>query len=104
MVPNPSRTEAPALYRRRNPHIWSWFLKIIEDYSLPSLAVELLGLLVERCSLLDDCKSLDVQSLTGLLDCCGQGAEDSLGMCASLLADNLAGTGLLESGCSQSPC
>merc|ERR1719359_403643 len=102
MMPSVSGTEDPALDRRRKPHIWSWFLKLLYDCSLPSLAIELLGLLVERCSLLDNCKSLDVQSLAGLLDCCGPRAKNSLGTGACLLADNLASTGLLESSCRQS--
>merc|ERR1719393_767897 len=99
MMPNPSRTEAPALHRRRKPHVWSWFLKLLEDCSLPSLAVELLGLLVKWSALLDNCKSLDVQSLAGLLDCCRPRAKNSLGTGARCLAHNLASLGLLESGC-----
>merc|ERR1719159_274287 len=71
MMPTPSSTEAPALDRRRNPHIWSWFLKLVEECSLPSLAVKLFGLLVEWSALLDNCKTLDVQSLAGLLEGCG---------------------------------
>merc|ERR1719473_2192406 len=100
MMPNPSTTEAPALDRRRNPHIWSWFLKLIEDYSLPSLAVKLLGLLVKWSALLDNCETLDVQRLAGLLDGCGPTAENLLGMGAGLLAHNLASAVLLEGGCS----
>merc|ERR1712118_293497 len=56
----------------------------------------LLGLLVEWSALLDDCKSLDVQSLAGLLACCGPWPENGLGMGAGLLAHNLAGLCLLE--------
>merc|ERR1719231_132184 len=96
MMPNPSRTEAPALDRRRNPHIWSWLLKLIEDYSRPSLAVKLLGLRVEWSALLDDCETLDVQRLAGLLACCDPRAENSLGLGADLLAHNLASLVLLE--------
>merc|ERR1719420_1668381 len=99
-MPNPSRTEAPALDRRRNPHIWSWFLKLIEDYSRPSLAVKLLGLLVKWSALLECCETLDVQRLTSLLAGCDPRAENSLGLGAHLLAHNLAGLGLLEGGSS----
>merc|ERR1712146_477176 len=63
-----------------------------------SLAIELLGLLVEWSALLDHCKPLDVQSLAGLLDCCSPRAENGLGVGAGLLAHNLAGLGLLEGG------
>merc|ERR1719240_1835840 len=99
-MPNPSRREAPALDRRRNPHIWSWILKLIEDYSRPSLAVKLLGLLVEWSALLDSCETLDAQSLAGLVNGCKPRAKFSLGCCAHLLAHNLASLVLLESGSS----
>merc|ERR1719378_627122 len=96
-MPTPSRTEAPSLDRRRNPHIWSWFLKLVEGCLLPSLAVKLLGLLVEWSALLNNCETLDVQSLAGFLDCCSPRAKSSLGMGASLLAHDLASAGLLQS-------
>merc|ERR1719456_1960732 len=98
MMPNASRTEAPALHRCRYPHVWSWCFKLLEDRSLPLLAVELLGLLVKWSALLDNCETLDVQRLAGLLDGCGPTAENLLGMGAGLLAHNLASAGLLESG------
>merc|ERR1711904_166257 len=96
MVPSASRTEGPTLDRRRKPHIWSWFLKFLECCSLPSLAVKLLGLLVEWGALLDNCETLDVQSLAGLLDCCSPRAKNGLGLGADLLAHNLASLVLLE--------
>merc|ERR550537_183467 len=65
-----------------------------------SLAVKLLGLLVEWSALLDNCETLDVQSLAGLLDCCDPGAKNSLGTGACLLAHNLASRVLLEGSCS----
>merc|ERR1712139_35082 len=79
------------------PHIWSWF-KLLSDYSLSSLAIELLGLLVEWSALLDNCETLDVQSLAGLLDCCSPRAKNSLSMGAGLLAHNLSSLCLLEGG------
>merc|ERR1719230_1492250 len=97
-MPSPSRTEAPALHRRRHPHIWSWSLKLVEDYSLPSLAVKLLGLLVKWSALLDDCETLDAQRLAGLLHCRDPATKNLLGVGAGLLAHNLAGLGLLEGG------
>merc|ERR1711975_168117 len=100
MMPNASRTEAPALHRCRYPHVWSWCFKLLEDRSLPLLAVELLGLLVEWSALLDNCETLDIQRLAGLLACCDPRTEDSLRVGAGLLAHNLAGFGLLEGGSS----
>merc|ERR1719327_1297029 len=88
MIPSPSRTEHPVLHRRRNPHIWSWLLKLLEQCSLPSLAVKLLGLLVEWSALLDDCEALDLQFLTGLIAC--HNPRRLLAPLAQLLADDLA--------------
>merc|ERR1719198_201711 len=102
MMPSVSGTGAPALHRRRNPHIWSWFLKVVEDYSRPSLAIKLLGLLVEWRAFLDDCETLDLEFLAGLLNCCDP--RRLLAKEALLLADNLASLALhkiclLQSGC-----
>merc|ERR1712124_9659 len=103
-MPNDSnlRKKAPALHRRRHPHIWSWCPlprpQTTRQCSLHSLAVKLLGLLVEWSALLDGCEALDVQRLTGLLNCCDPRAENRLGMGAGLLAHNLASLCLLECG------
>merc|ERR1719235_211012 len=99
-MPNPYRTEAPALDRRGNPHIWSWFLKLVAGCSL---AVKLLGLLVEWSALLDNCEPLDLELLTSLLNC--GDPRRLLAKEALLLADDLAGPALhkvclLQSGCS----
>merc|ERR1712118_451412 len=53
-----------------------------------SLAVKLLGLLVEWSTLLDNCETLDLEFLTGLLDCCNP--RRLLAKGALLLADDLA--------------
>merc|ERR1711904_117784 len=53
-----------------------------------SLSVKLLGLLVERCALLDGCEALDLEFCTGLLDCCNPWR--SLAANACLLADHPA--------------
>merc|ERR1719235_1246964 len=84
-MPNPYRTEAPALDRRGNPHIWSWFLKLVAGCSL---GVKLLGLLVEWSALLDNCEPLDLEFLTGLLNCCDP--RRLLAKEALLLAHDLA--------------
>merc|ERR1712185_153485 len=97
MMANASGTMAPALDRRRYPHVWSWGLKLVEEFSLPSIAVELLGLLVKWSALLDSNKTLDVQSFASFLDCCHPRAKDSLCASADLLAHNLAILVLLES-------
>merc|ERR1719240_134933 len=65
MMPNGSGQEILALDRRRYPHIWSWspLPKLSAERSMHSLAVELLGLLVEWSALLDHCETLDLQFL-----------------------------------------
>merc|ERR1719191_1644473 len=67
-----------------------------------SLGVELLGLLVKWSALLDNCETLDLEFLTGLLDCCNP--RRLLAKSALLLADNFACLALhkvclLQSGC-----
>merc|ERR1719263_903360 len=62
--------------------------QLINDRSTRSLAVDLLGLLVEWSALLDDCEPLDLQFLTGLIACCNPWRL--LATLAQLLADNLA--------------
>merc|ERR1712193_381104 len=51
-----------------------------------SLAVKLLGLLVEWSALLDNCETLDLEFLTGLLNCCNPGRLLAKG---ALLLDGL---------------
>ena len=53
-----------------------------------SLSVKLLGLLVERCALLDDCEALDLECCACLL--AGSNPWGLLGAEACLLADHLA--------------
>merc|ERR1719163_1176291 len=103
MMPNASGTEAPALHRRRNPHIWSWIL-YLKDCSMHSLRIELLGLLVEWSSLLDSYETLDIQSFAGLCKCCLPASEVGLAACGFLLADNPARLGLLKVSFGQSTC
>merc|ERR1719235_1254503 len=98
-MPNPYRTEAPALDRRGNPHIWSWFLKLSSECSL---AVKLLGLLIEWSALLDNCEPLDLEFLTGLLNCCDP--RRLLAKEALLLAHDLACLALHKVCLLQSAC
>merc|ERR1712178_200969 len=98
-MPNACGTKAPALYRRRHPHIWSWNHWLLKDCSMHSL-IELLGLLVKWSALLDSCETLDAQSLAGLRNGCKPRAKLGLGCRAHLLAHNLASLVLLESSCS----
>merc|ERR1719252_422486 len=88
MMPNDSRNEAPALDRRRYPHVWSWCSSILGNWSMHSLGIKLLGLLVEWSALLDDCEALDLQFLAGLLACCNP--RGLLACEGLLLADDLA--------------
>merc|ERR1719453_2474709 len=88
--------EARTLDRRRNPHIWSQALKLLEDRSL----VELLDLVVIWSALLDSHETLEVQSFAGLLHCCdprtNSTAVSSLGFGAPLLAHDAASLGHLQ--------
>ena len=88
MMSNASRTKAPTLDKRRYPHVWSWYLKLLEECSQLLLTIDLLGLLVEWSALLDDCEALDLQFLTGLIDCCNP--RRLLATCAQLLAHDPA--------------
>merc|ERR1719171_2770525 len=76
--------------------------QILGNWSLHSLGIKLLGLLVEWSALLDNCEALDLQFLAGLLDCCNP--RRLLAQKALLLADDLARLGLDKVCLLQSSC
>merc|ERR1712185_407081 len=85
-----------------SPRLELVLLKFLEDWSMHSLAVKLLGLLVEWSALLDDCETLDLEFLSGLLTSCDP--RRLLVKEALLLADNPACLGLHKVCLLQSSC